>query len=159
MAQDPWTLQEKEAVKTGARAATAGLCCSCQRDSPYNLRLRRSWRTWTEQWGGQSKLERGQTMRRAVGMAWQRQAGKQGRCRRTQPADGLPSTSLVANSQQLAGLAAKQQPQTTLAGLSPCSGGSAVVLATQKAGSDLPYGLPPNLSPLPVSFYTHSLNL
>ena len=38
-------------------------------------------------------------------------------------------------------------------------GGSAVLLATQKAGSDLPYGLPPNLSPLPVSVHTHSLNL
>ena len=34
-----------------------------------------------------------------------------------------------------------------------------VVLATRKAGSDLPYGLPPNLSPLPVSVHTHSLNL
>ena len=38
-------------------------------------------------------------------------------------------------------------------------GGSAVVLATQKAGSDLPNRLPPNLSPLPVSVQTHSLNL
>ena len=38
-------------------------------------------------------------------------------------------------------------------------GGSAVVLATQKAGSDLPNRLPPNLSPLPVSVHTHSLNL
>ena len=38
-------------------------------------------------------------------------------------------------------------------------GGSAVVLATQKTGSDLPYCLPPNLSPLPVSVHTHSLNL
>ena len=50
-----------------------------------------------------------------------------------------------------------------LAGLLPCSmevgGGSAVVLATRKAGSDLPYGLPSNLSPLPVSVHTHSLNL
>ena len=34
-----------------------------------------------------------------------------------------------------------------------------MVLATQKAGSDLPYGLPPNQSPLPVSVHTHSLNL
>ena len=35
-----WTLQEKEGVKwTGARAATAGPCCSCQRDSF------RSWQT------------------------------------------------------------------------------------------------------------------
>ena len=39
MAQDQWTLQEREVrVKTGARAATAGPCCSCQQDSPYNLR-------------------------------------------------------------------------------------------------------------------------
>ena len=34
-----------------------------------------------------------------------------------------------------------------------------VVLATRKAGSDLPDCLPPNLSPLPVSVHTHSLNL
>ena len=32
-----------------------------------------------------------------------------------------------------------------------------MVLATLKVGSDLPYGLPPNL--LPVSVHTHSLNL
>ena len=38
-------------------------------------------------------------------------------------------------------------------------GGSAVVLATRKADSDLPYCLPPNLSPLPVSVHTHPLNL
>ena len=39
MAQDQWTLQEKKKVKskTGARAATAGPCCSCQQDSPYNF--------------------------------------------------------------------------------------------------------------------------
>ena len=34
-----------------------------------------------------------------------------------------------------------------------------MVLATQKAGSDLPKRLPPNLSPLPVTVHTHSLNL
>ena len=34
-----------------------------------------------------------------------------------------------------------------------------MVLATRKVGSDLPYCLPPNLSPLPVSVHTHSLNL
>ena len=39
MAQDLWTLQGKEKEsKTGARAATAGPCCSCQQDSPYNFR-------------------------------------------------------------------------------------------------------------------------
>ena len=34
-----------------------------------------------------------------------------------------------------------------------------MVLATRKAGSDLPYCLLPNLSPLPVSVHTHPLNL
>ena len=34
-----------------------------------------------------------------------------------------------------------------------------MVLATRKAGSDLTYCIPPNLSPLPVSVHTHSLNL
>ena len=38
-------------------------------------------------------------------------------------------------------------------------GGSAVVLATRKVGSDLPYLSPSHLSPLPVSVNTHSLNL
>ena len=57
----------------------------------------------------------------------------------------------------------KNSRQMKWASLLPCSmkvgGGSAVVLATRKAGSDLPYSLPPNLSPLPVSVHTHSLNL
>ena len=64
----------------------------------------------------------------------------------------MAGTGLVANSQQ-----------TKLAGFMPCTmevgGGSAVVLGTRKTGSDLPYCLPPNLSPLPVSVHTHSLNL
>ena len=34
-----------------------------------------------------------------------------------------------------------------------------MVPAGPKAGLDLPYCLPPNLSPLPVSVHTHSLNL
>ena len=75
-------------------------------------------------------------------MAWQRRAGKQtqpaelGRCRQTQPADDLPGTGLVA----------KQQPQTTLAGLSPCSAGrwrEYGGAGTQEAGSDLLTCLPP----------------
>ena len=69
-----------------------------------------------------------------------------------QPADDPTGTGLAANSRQM-----------KLAGLLPCprevGGGSAVVLATQKAGSDLTYCLPPNLSPLPVSVHTHPLNL
>ena len=38
-------------------------------------------------------------------------------------------------------------------------GGSAVVLALRKAGSDLPTLFLPHLSPLPVTVPTHSLNL
>ena len=34
-----------------------------------------------------------------------------------------------------------------------------MVPAGLKAGSDLPYCFPPNLSPLPVSVHTHSLSL
>ena len=34
-----------------------------------------------------------------------------------------------------------------------------MVPAGLKAGSDLPYCLPPNLSPLPVSVHSHSLSL
>ena len=131
---------------------------------------------------------------------------KEGRCRQTQPADGMAGTGLEAktpaddptgtglavNSRQTirpaqalqqqpadevagtglavkqpadevagTGLAANNQPMK-LASLClemEVGGGSAVVLATRKAGSDLPYCLPPNLSPLPVSVHTHSLNL
>ena len=77
-----------------------------------------------------------------------------------QPADETTGTGLAAkqpaDETTGTGLAAKQ-PADEVAGLLSCSmevgGGSAVVLATRKAGSDLPYGLPPNLSPLPVCPY------
>ena len=60
------------------------------------------------------------------------------------------------------GLVAKQPADEVgrpLALFKEVGGGNAVVLATRKADSDLPYCLPPNLSPLPVSVHTHSLNL
>ena len=60
------------------------------------------------------------------------------------------------------GLAVKQPADEVgwpLALFKEVGGGSAVVLATRKAGSDLLYCLPPNLSPLPASVHTHSLNL
>ena len=115
-------------------------------------------------------------------MAWQRWAGKAWHDKAVagkQPANEVAGTGLAVN--QLAdnptgtGLAVKQLADNpTGTGLAvnsqqmklpaPClemevGGGSAVMLATQKAGSDLPYGLPPNLSPLPVSVPTHSPNL
>ena len=101
-------------------------------------------------------------------------AGRQGMARQnkavvanTQQADEVAGTGLVANSRQmkLASLlpCSKKQQADEMAGTLPCNeevgGGSAVVLATRKASSDLPYCLPPNLSPLPVSVHTHSLNL
>ena len=68
-----------------------------------------------------------------------------------QPADEVAGTGLAVNSQPMKWPAPCLEMEV--------GGGSAVVLATRKAGSDLPYGLPPNLSPLPVSVHTHSLNL
>ena len=68
-----------------------------------------------------------------------------------QPADDPTGTGLAVNSQPMKWPALCLEMEV--------GGGSAVVLATQKAGSDLPYGLPPNPSPLPVSVHTHSLNL
>ena len=67
------------------------------------------------------------------------------------PADEVAGTGLAANSQSLKWPAPCLEMEV--------GGGSAVVLATRKAGSDLPYCLPPNLSPLPVSVPTHALNL
>ena len=71
----------------------------------------------------------------------------------TQPADSPPGTGLITNSQQLAGLAAKQQLPTKLACLSPCSAGkwgSAVVLA-QEGGCRPTYPI----SNPPIAFASH----
>ena len=82
-------------------------------------------------------------------------AGKHSR-RTLHPAQASKQT----NGPQLAGLAAK----TTAAdvGSRPLavqvSGGSTVVLAAMKAGSDLPTSVLPHLTPLPVTVPTHSLN-
>ena len=105
--------------------------CCCQRDSLAACKQDASKHGEPGAHGmnrGQSKMNGGKLLRRAVGMAWQRRAGtqpaEQGHCRRTQPVDSPPGSGLKKhNSQQMAGLAAKQQPQTTLAGLSPCSAG------------------------------------
>ena len=116
-------------MQCGARAATADPRCSCQRDSPYNSHDDDDPGAHGHGQVGAKQNERGQTMRWAVGMAWQRRAGTQspqnkaaagGHSRRTIcPAQA----SKKQNSQQLAGLAAKQQLPTKLAGLSLCSAG------------------------------------
>ena len=111
----------------------------------------------------------------------QTQPAEQGRCRQTQPADEMAGTGLavkqpsddptgtglaVNNSYRRSGRYRPRSKTTASRRSWPASrravqvgGGSAVVLATQKAGSDLPKRLPPNLSPLPVTVHTHSLNL
>ena len=69
-----------------------------------------------------------------------------------QPADEVAGTGLAVNNSQ-------QMKLASLCLAVEVGGRSAVVLSTRKAGTDRPYGLPPNLSPLPVSVHTHSLNL
>ena len=100
-------------------------------------------------------------------MAWQRRAGKQSLLNKA--AAGEHSRQMVCpaqalkqnNSQQMAGLAANNSRRCWPASRRAVQvdGGSAVVLATQEAGSDLLYLSPSHLSPLPVTVHTHSLNL
>ena len=77
------------------------------------------------------------------------QPAELGRCRRTQPADDPTGTGLeettAADDPAGTGLAAKQQPADVVGRplAVQVGGGSAVVLATQEAGSDLPTCLPP----------------
>ena len=159
--------KEQSIVKTGARAASAGPCCSCQQDSLYNSR--RSWRTWNEQGGGQSKMngasEHGQ-------WAWHGKGEQAHKARRTRPLQANKAGGRSArhrpqrnNSQQLAGrtgLAAKQRPPMKLAGLSPCSAGwwrECGGAGHSKGGLGPTYLSPSHLSPLPVTVPTHSLNL
>ena len=60
---------------------------------------------------------------------------------------------------QMTSLAAKTQlPQMMKSPAVQVSGGSTVVLAAIKAGSDLPKLSLPHLTPLPVTVPTHSLN-
>jgi len=84
--------------------------------------------------------------KRVAGMgSWHKQANKawQGKC-------GPANAAQAGRQVKLVGL---------WSGPVRLCGGSAVVPAALAAGSDLTYGLPPNLSPLPVSVHTHSLNM
>ena len=90
MAQDLWTLQggKKPKVNTGAWAATAGPCCSCQRGSPCNL-CDDPGAHGNEQGAGKCKTERGKNDEGSrYGMA---KVGRQ-----TQLADDPAGTGLAA---------------------------------------------------------------
>ena len=117
--------------------------------------------------GGKANLKqmngRGQELlRRAVGMAGkmagrQTKPAEQNHCRRTQPADSPLGTGLKTHGPQMAGLAAKTQPQMTSA--SRRAGKWGECDGTQKGGLRPTYLYLPHLSPLPVTVPTHSLNL
>ena len=94
------------------------------------------------------------------------QPAELGRCRRTQPADDPTGTGLEAEQPQtIRPVQASQQnnsQQTTLAGLSPCSAGwwrECGGAGHSEGGLRPTYLSPSHLSPLPVTVYTHSLNL
>ena len=116
---------------------------------------------------GGKQNERGQELDEGQ-WAWQ---AKYGHGRQTKPAEqalqadtasGLsarhrPQNKRTAHSWPAA--QQKQQLQMTWLAAVQVSGGSTVVLAAMKAGSDLPTVPTPPRSPLPVTVPTHSLNL
>ena len=120
-----------------------------------------------KQMNGGKQSERGQELMRAVGMAGK--VGSRHTARRTGTAGGHSQrilrpaqASQPTNGPQLAGFAAKTTAAANDVGLSlavQVRGGSTVVLAAIKAGSDIPNLSLPHLSPLPVTVPTHSLNL
>jgi len=87
-------------IQHGARAATAGPCCSCQQGSPRKLRDDPGAHG-NEQGAGKCRTERGKKMTRAVGMAWQRWAGKAWQNKAVvgkQPADEMAGTGRAAKT-------------------------------------------------------------
>ena len=108
MAQDQWTLQEKEQEKskTGARAASCRPVLQLPTGQFLPLATTILAHMDMDRWG-QSKMNGGK--RREGQWAWHGKGGRQakpaeqGRCRRTQPADGLPGTGLEANNSQAVG--------------------------------------------------------
>ena len=172
MAQDHGLCRKKKSKWTGARAATAGPCCSCQRDSPRSLQT--CWVTngdpgahGHETGGKQSKVnrtglsktERGQELMRAVGMAgkeWQAHSPLNKHCRRTQPADSPPGTGLKTNERPTVGRPCSKNNSCRRCWPASCravqvEGESAMVPAPRKAGSDLPNPI----STPPIAFACH----
>ena len=152
--------------KHGARAATAGPCCSCQQGSPRKL-LDDPGAHGNEQ-GWQSKIEWGLVnVGSRHGMA--KVAGKQSR--QNKAAAGKHSRQMIRPAQALKKpqlqtirpvQALQQNNSQQLAGLSPCSAGwwrECGGAGHSESGLGPTYLLPSHLSPLPVSVHTHSLNL
>ena len=150
-----WTLQEKgrKVKNEPAHGPPLQARVVAASGTVLTTNLRRSWRTWNEQGGGQSKMNGGKNVEEGSGHGMAKasrhtQPAEQGRCRRTQPADDPTGTGLKAQLQTIRPIQASQQNNSHRC--RPASrravqvgGGSAVVLATQEAGSDLPTCLPP----------------
>ena len=158
MAQDQWTLQVKgksQKSKTGARAATADLCCSCQQDSTCSLQTVDPGAHGMNR--GQSKIGRRQTDDGGSGHGMAKVAGKQSRQNKAAAGNTAGGRSDRYRPRSKTTASRRHWPASRRA--VQVGEGSAVVLATRKVGSDLPYLSPSHLSPLPVSVNTHSLNL
>ena len=153
MAQDQWTLQEKEKESKPAHGpplqARVVAANRTVRTTVASILAHMDMDRW-----GQSKMNGGKLMLRAVGMAWQRRAGTQSR--QNKAAAGEHSRRTIRPAQALKHSCRRSGPyrprSKTTAGRRrwPASrhavqvgGGSAVVLATRKAGSDLPTCPPP----------------
>jgi len=103
---------KRKESKTGARAASAGPCCSCQQDSSCSLQtvacnsLDDPGAHGHEQGAKQNEQDGGKNDEKGSGHGMAkvtRQANtkpaEQGHCRQTQPADGLPGTGLEETQQ------------------------------------------------------------
>jgi len=99
-------------------------------------------------------------MRRAVGMAGKTQPAEQATAGRHSQRILRPAQASKQTAHSWPVVQQKQPlPDDVLPLAMQVSGGSAAVLATMKAGSDLPTLSLPQLTPLPVTVPTHSLNL
>ena len=121
-------------TQLGAWAATADPRCCCLRDSLAACKRVGQQTTSPDDDPGAHGMNRGKAtlnrgkLLRAVGMAgkeWQQAHSLQNKALQANTAGGLSARHRPQrhNGQQLAGLAAKQQLPTKLAGLSPCSAG------------------------------------
>ena len=149
MAQDHGLCRKKKQSNgPGARAATAGPCCSCQRDSLAACKLlfcmtRRSWRTWygtganKAKMNGakQNKMNGGKNVDEGSGHGRQRWHGRQNTAGRLSVRH-RPQNNRTAHSWPA--LQQKQQLQMSSC-LSPCSagkwgGGECKGVGTQEGG-------------------------
>ena len=167
MAQDHGLCRKKKSKSNGpgARAATAGPCCSCQRDSLAACKLlaltllilaHMEMNRAKHNERGQSKLNGTRTVDEGSGHGRQRRTGTQPaeQALQANTAGGLSVRHRPQNKRpQMAGLAAKTTTAADDVGLPPAvqvSGGNAVVLASRKAGADLP-----NCPTPPIAFACH----